>query len=362
MDSSLSLLLSVPVMLLKQEALAREKYLKNSIAKDICVVAKTLPFVVEFGCSAPTNFQGATIVATLCYDNEFNSDFKPVDFVKSQPMNYKCFISEDGLKCTAEVRITALSSQHEDALFRVKFHVDFADTENAGVFIFTEPMRVVSKPSQVFKQKRARKTSELSAPASPVHTSPSSPSSATSSNVGKRSAPSSSEVSNPNPSANNCRVEDSNASTSASTTMELLLATMNRLEQQQRQQQDLLNQILLNHNSLSAQKSAPVACDSETDLETAFEEFVSAYERVPTEDRPHKIRRVVFASNSNQKFMEIVRACNANNAVAVSAVGSNTPSAGANLEECFCLNCPHKRELSSWDRLYEEFLHSPEHI
>jgi len=313
---------AVDFTLVKQESLAREKFSRNEVQKDTHVVAKGLPFTLDVS-SENVNLHNARLYAKLFYDSDFDDDFKSVDYVKSEPMTYKVFISTGGDRATIECRIFVLTSQHEDSLFRVKAGCVFGN--NAAVEVTSEPIRVVSKPSQVHKEKRKRAGVVTTAPSTPI-----APPSPISSITGKRKE------------------------------NDLVLETLYRLEEQQRQQKAIIEQLLVQ------QKPATVATakESEDDFESLFHKFLGAYTKVPAEDRPNKVRKVLadVAPYHSETLAEFITLCAApDNGIhekmplSLSQILENVDIPLANSTDG-----ASKKELEAWDNLYSELTWSPE--
>jgi len=194
--------------------------------------------------------------AKLFYDSNNDEDFKPVDFLKQEPMSYKAFVTKD--KATVEFRVFCLSSQHEDCCFRIKIYVTGPKIETP-LEVTSDPIRVVSKAAQVHKEKKtAKKVGETTEePETPrlsgikrERTAPSSPSS------------------------------------------DVVQETLLRLEQQQIEQRALIERIL----STQTPKPASVCAEQSQDFETAFINFLNAYRNVPCEERSNKVRKVISDS------------------------------------------------------------------
>jgi len=194
------------------------------------------------------------ITAKLFYDNNTNEDFKPVEYLKQEPMTYKVFITND--KVTLEFRVLCLSSQHEDSCFRIKISVASADIA-VPLEVTSDPIRIVSKASQAQKEKRIASTKV------PNVTEPESPSSSTKLSGNKRSA-------------------------SSSCSNDIVQETLLRLEQQQQEQRIMIEQILA-----TQQRGTIIPKQEPEDFESAFTNFLKAYRNLPCEDRPNKIRKVV---------------------------------------------------------------------
>ena len=155
-----------------------------------------------------------------------------------------------------------LTSQHEDSLFRIKVGILVNDIPTE---VSSEAIRVVSKPSQVNKQKRGRApvntivkvpTSPISIPMTPIitHTTP------TPSMPIKRLTPGS----------------------------DLVLESLLRLEQQQQEQKRIIEHLVNLQNGVTP----IIKADPDLDFETAFRNFISAYSKISNEERPQKLRKV----------------------------------------------------------------------
>jgi len=140
--------------IISQSSQFKEEYSHNGVQKKVHVVIKNHPFVIIV--SFP-NLPKITILAKLFYDfNDSNEEKKEVDFIKVPPMDYR--VHADAGKATVEVKLKALTSQHEGVLFRVLLQINSADSEQTQ--LFSEPIRVISKLGQISKQKS--KESKLS--------------------------------------------------------------------------------------------------------------------------------------------------------------------------------------------------------
>jgi len=139
------------------------------------------------------------------------------------------------------------------------------------------------------------------------------------------------------------------------------LAAISRLEQQQRDQQEILSHFLkngylsqpsnyssCNHNLLENTNKNFIPDPSDLDFDKAFRNFIAAYNHLPVEDRPLKVRRLVLTTSSSSvnHLQEFVSIC-----------GTQIPSSNST---CDCENCPHKREIDSL--LWNDIISTPEDI
>jgi hypothetical protein len=144
------------VTILKQTSPFEERVTRNGIQRDIHVVIKNSPFVVQIGVArnCEIDLNHIAFDCSLLYDTEGE---KGVDFVKLKPIEYKCVPNESGDQVSVELRIKVLTSQHEDMFFKVKIQgqdpVTKQDVPNLKVI--TAPIKVISKPEQLKKRQPA---------------------------------------------------------------------------------------------------------------------------------------------------------------------------------------------------------------
>jgi hypothetical protein len=133
----------------RHNTLEQEKIYQNGTQKQVHAVIKNLPFDIELSSRdlAHLNFHTHTIEARLLYDDE---EEKEVHFVKVPPIEYNCQVNKAGDRAIVSTKLSVLSSQHEDMLFRIKFVA-----MGSGRQVISEAIKVVSKPAQL-KKNRAR--------------------------------------------------------------------------------------------------------------------------------------------------------------------------------------------------------------
>lgn len=151
-----SLTLSTPrslLTLLKQTSPFDERVTRNGIQRDIHVVIKNSPFIVQIGVVKNCDFDLNRVAfdATLLYDTDGD---KGVDFVKIKPIEFKCVPNEAGDQVSIELRIKVLTSQHEDMFFKVSIQGTDPVTKQdiANLRVTTNPIKVISKPEQLKKR------------------------------------------------------------------------------------------------------------------------------------------------------------------------------------------------------------------
>jgi len=311
--------------ILRQESLAKEKFSRDAIQKEVCVVAKGLAFSIDVT-SSNIDFHNARLFGKLYYDSD-DEDFKPIELPKSDPLTYKVFIATTGDRATIECRIYVLTSQHENALFRVKIgaHVGAQTVE-----LFSEPIRVLSKPSQIQKEKRKRAGTVTTAPETPMI--PSTPLIPSTPAPPKKTA-----------------VFDS-----------AVLDALHRMEQQQREQKQLIEQLL--YSKTGVEVAPPVAPSTPTDaddsFENAFVKFLNAWNAVPVGDRPSKMRKVLTtAPDHTTTVSNFVQVCSTPESGIVTK-----PLALSQLLEDFTapIEPITSKEEETWDSLYAGYTWSPD--
>lgn len=134
--------------IVRQDSLEQDKIYRNGAQKTVHAVIKNLPFEVELRAAPSVNFNTHTVTAALLYDGD---EARQVHFVKSAPIEYNCQVAQGGKAVVVEVKLSVLSSQHEDMFFRIRFSA--ADTTHA---ILSEAIKVVSKPAQLKKNRGAK--------------------------------------------------------------------------------------------------------------------------------------------------------------------------------------------------------------
>jgi len=297
------------VTILKQDALAREKSSRNGIQKDVSVVAKGLAFMIDLTTNTSMNFHNCRVWAKLFYDSD-DEEYKPCELPKSDPLTYKVFISACGDRASVECRIYVLTSQHENALFRVKLGVEYG----AQVMeLVSEPIRVLSKPSQIQKEKRKRAGSVCIAPDTPIPSTPI---------------------------ASTCPKKITGLELS-------MMETLQRLEETQKEQKVLIEKLV---------RSQKLDNEDDGEFESAFSKFLCAWNKLPTEERPNKMRKVI--SSAPDSFANFLHTC------ALPEVVAKAPLSLSQilLDDYRSHNEPgvSLKEQEAWDSLYANYTWSPE--
>jgi len=238
---------------------------KNGFSSDVHVVAKNLPWALEINSNNTVDLTAATVTAQLFYQPEAEEEGeRPVDGVHKAPLEYRTHVNSKD-SATLEFRIKVLTSQLQ-SLFRVKIQVKAADSNKKGkdslqvVHLLSNPIKVVSKPSQATKKRSAEEISSEKTP-------------------------------------------------QKKTTTEVLLETLARLEQQGREHQVLLEQLSKNSSSSNLFGcNTSIPDPSEEDFETAFKRFLNCFNRLGEEERPRKIRKMAanMSSVDNENLSELV--------------------------------------------------------
>jgi hypothetical protein len=269
------------VTILKQTSPFEERVTRNGIQRDIHVVIKNSPFVVQIGVARNCEIDLNRIAfdCSLLYDTEGE---KGVDFVKLKPIEYKCVPNESGDQVSVELRIKVLTSQHEDMFFKVKIQgqepVSKQDVPNLKVI--TAPIKVISKPEQLKKRQPAPAlpipipVNNIPTPNIPMPINPSIPAGAAATNNKKR------------------------------TVNDLVIEAVTRIEKQQYEQSSVLDRIMqfvtlpkqdpLNPNS-SWEFLPPLnkmqRKDSDS-FESCFAQLLKSFQSIDPNHRAEKVRRV----------------------------------------------------------------------
>lgn len=237
------------LVLEKQESLAVDRFSRNGVTKDLYFVAKNIPFNVHV--YSTLNLNTHPLGAKLFYDFDLEEDQKEVETLKVDPLQYTAHVNDTGDRAVVEVRISVLSSQHEGAFFRIKLSTN--DPKTGEVSTFTQPLKVISKRQQV---RRMLEKNEL-------------------------------QATEPLP-------------TPKRTSSEMITEALTRLEEQQREQAKLLKMLVAQKaQAVTEQQPIKQQTNDELDFETAFKRFLQAYQKLPSEERPSKIRKVVKQVQTN---------------------------------------------------------------
>jgi hypothetical protein len=272
------------VTILKQTSPFEERVTRNGIQRDIHVVIKNSPFVVQMGVArnCEIDLNHIAFDCSLLYDTDGE---KGVDFVKLKPIEYKCVPNESGDQVSVELRIKVLTSQHEDMFFKVKIQgqdpVSKQDVPNLKVI--TAPIKVISKPEQLKK----RQPSALPIPT--MTAGPATPSIA--------AIPIASSIPNPAAAA-------AAAANKKRTVNDLVVEAVTRIEKQQYEQGSVLERIMqfvampkqegsMNPNSswefLPPLSKMPRKDDS---FESCFAQLLKSFQAIDPNHRAEKVRRV----------------------------------------------------------------------
>jgi len=157
------------LVVLRQNALAEDKIVKNGHTKLYHIVVKNSPFLIQLGLTSRTGYFGKPDFALnqLAFEGRLFYDIDPekeVSWVKEKPMECKITINEHqpGL-INAEVRLKVLSTQHEDLFFKVKFFAYEKATKREVFQACSAPIKVISKSDQVKKKKEPKPKKKRSA-------------------------------------------------------------------------------------------------------------------------------------------------------------------------------------------------------
>jgi hypothetical protein len=295
------------ITILKQTSPFEERVTRNGIQRDIHVVIKNSPFVVQIGVArnCEIDLNHIAFDCSLLYDTEGE---KGVDFVKLKPIEYKCVPNEGGDQVSVELRIKVLTSQHEDMFFKVRIQgqdpVTKQDVPNLKVV--TSPIKVISKPEQLKKRQPApipitSTPIGIPTPANiPIPINPM-PTGNPNNNNSNNNSSSSSNNSNSNNSSNN----SNNPNNKKRTVNDLVIEAVTRIEKQQYEQSSALERIMqfvampkqenpLNPNA-SWEFLPPLNKMQRKDtdsFENCFAQLLKSFQNIDPNHRAEKVRRV----------------------------------------------------------------------
>ena len=143
---------------LKQTSLSVDRFSDNGVEKRLHYVIKNNEFIICV--SLPEGTQGSfndlLLEAQLLYD--CSPVPKDVLQVRQKPFKYKGTVERGDIrKCTLNVSISILSSQHEDMNFVIFVTAKDSKTGKVVANGYSDPIQVVSKPD-VFRKKQEPKS------------------------------------------------------------------------------------------------------------------------------------------------------------------------------------------------------------
>lgn len=162
---------SYKLSILRQHSLEVDSFVENGRQKSVHYVIKNSAFVLEVvlrkidrngSTKNPTDseldFRKITLEASLLYDCE---EDKPVMKVRSRPLTTRGQVSPTTpTACKLETTIEVLSSQHEDMNFKIKlFAVDSGTGKRLEHIapVYSAPIQVISKPEVLVKKRQRSK-------------------------------------------------------------------------------------------------------------------------------------------------------------------------------------------------------------
>ena len=249
--------MSVPSLkFLKQTSLSVDRFSDNGVEKRLHYVIKNNEFVISVALPEGTEetFNELHLEAQLLYD--CSPAPKDVLQVRQKPFTYKGTVERnDTRKCSLVVSISILSSQHEDMNFVI--FIIAKDSKSGKVVAngYSDPIQVISKP-EVLRKKREPKSKKR-------------------------------------------------------TWNDRITEMLERIEVNQQKHQDAIKLVYdkqkeiqpkttsIFSNTLSAVTMAPTATPPkpENRLERAFQELLSAYKEIASEERPTKIKKLVATTS-----------------------------------------------------------------
>jgi len=316
-------LLSPQLSLTRQTSSSQERVSHNGIQKEVHVVVKNTPFLLQLSLSRPIllhdslyDFKHLALDVALLYDND---SCKLVNYVKTKPCDVKSVVNERGDQVSLNIKIKVLTSQHEDMFFRIRVRVLEPHSKqplSSSFEVISSPIKVISKPKQL-KKRRATKKRSLN---------------------------------------------------------DMLTETIQRIEQQQEMQQQSLEQLARTRkrqkrefkiplpNSHTCWDGAPSPAFSvsspplptgEDQFALSLNDFLAAYSQLATEEKSAKVRRVMrtCSSRDSDNLSEILQ----HSMNTKTCVHKKKPEDEEN-DGCDCGDCPYRLELQKIDEFYKDFL------
>jgi len=290
----------IPVLgLLDVQSHSEEEFSRNGLTKVMHIVVKGSPFHLLVGCVSgrPLNFAKVAFRASLHYDCD---EFKSVDFVKVEPLEFKYAPNASGDRLEVELRIKVLTSQHEDMLFKV--HIQGVDpttrADIPGLALFTPPIKVISKPEQLKKRQPSKKRSATDA----------------------------------------------------------MLDTIKRIESRQDEQTKLLERLCRPQSHGKSVKEELIADSPAQEFDNCFARLLTAFTGMRPEERAACLRNAVGVASASdivtlQEMLDMFSSEGLRREPTLLA-----PAMSTEASECHCASCPHKLELQRVDEFYQRFL------
>jgi len=309
---------------------------------------KNTPFVIKVTITN-TLYQGAiwdfnrlTIDASLLYDCW---EEKEVPYLKNKPIQYHGKVNDTADTMTLSTKINVLSSHCENMMFRVKLKAYDSRTNESlpSLTAISEPIKVISKPDQLPGKAK---------PAAPSTNGKARPKKRTNNDVTTESLEKIQEQQKEHHDLLKKLCEREGAATGAnrSAAPSIGLAGFDELS---------LSSILREAEADAKATPAGVANPTEENaLEKAFHNFVDVYNKLSTEQRPEKIRKIVrnASARKTDTFCEIVSLFNdeglqkeLGRECSLTFMPISDPSCSPDI-------CPHKKELERIDEFYRDFL------
>jgi len=345
--------------IVKQESLYLEKLVKNGGSKDVHYVVKNTPFTVHYGIK---NFEeGSTFNFNKCkVDCSLMIDMNPpkdVDYISKKPMDYVIHPTKGGNECAIEFRVKVLTTQMEGSLFLIR--TSLVGSNGKILEVITMPIKSVSKPEQV-RRKMAKENNNSSVKSTP--------------------------------------------SRKKRTRSDELLETLQTIQTEQKQQSEMLNNVVgymmnmgMYFNNLS--QNMPMnnigdngyleekkSQDGQDGLEVAFNNLMTAYNKLNPSLRPTKMKKVMHDNKNSEELNEMVSIFGSIQNESVPQTNGSTHLGNIDSTLCFggftnevelydtyentilstnnnfitdtcnCPSCPARKELEQLNNFYMEFL------
>jgi hypothetical protein len=260
-----------PIKISELRSLSVEPATVNGLPLSVNVVAKNHPFIVALaGDEGVFLGDGAWVVsASLFFDGPDTDALLPVQ-LNREVLTTKAFTAKKGKVLELECRVFVLSSHHHESFFRIKVQAQQQGMQGEPFLVgHTDPIRVVSKPSQV-RNKDAKR---------------------------RRNGP----------------TDTAKKQTGTAGMANALAAQNERLERIEKQNELILSSLLHQSDAVpdlplneTAKQEPNVAAINRISpaarFESLFTECLAAFRELPEEERPHKVRRTLEQNDVSGEF------------------------------------------------------------
>jgi len=326
--------------IVKQESLYLEKLVKNGGSKDVHYVVKNTPFTIHyeiknFDEGSSFNFNKCKVKCSLMFDMNPPKD---VDSISKKPMEYVIHPTKGGNECAIEFRVKVLTTQMEGSLFLIK--TTLVGSDGKVLEAITLPIQSVSKPEQV-RRKMAKGNNN---------------SSSLKNTTSRKKRTRSDELLEALQAIQNDQKQQSETLNTVVGYMMNMGMYFNNFDLSQINGQPItqnINNIPINNTSINifnrnGDSEENSQCGQE-ELEVAFNNLMTAYNKLNPSLRPTKMRKVMQENKNSVELNELV-------SIFGGVQNESRTNVSTHLDTCTCPSCPARKELEQLNNFYMEFL------